>query len=183
DGVRPPDLSAEAEKVKESWSRVLAEEAGVQADVLVGTLEPYQTEVAHHVSVEAQQRCRGLMAAYLRLTTRLRYAGSSLRDRLPLTGRILGGGKVETPVEWNLGALVQDCARAAGERVLDQRTTALVNKLLVEADQRGFPLQLLSEPTGAVGRLDWRERDTRADIDALPGVAPPVTHPTGIHKD
>jgi len=182
DGVRPPDLSAEAEKVKESWSRVLAEEAGVQADVLVGTLEPYQTEVEHHFSVEGQQRFRGLMAAYLRLTTRLRYAGSSLRDRLPLTGRILGGGKVETPVEWNLGAFVQDCARAAGERVLDQRTTALVNRLLVEADQRGFPLTLLNDPTNAVGRLDWRERVTRAVIDALAEVERVCTHPTGWRR-
>jgi hypothetical protein len=182
DAVRPPDLSAEAEKVKEAWSRILAEEAGVQAEVLVGTLEPYQTEVEHHFSVEGQQRFRGLMAAYLKLTTRLRYAGSSLRDRLPLTGRILGGGKVETPVEWNLGAFAQDCARAAGERVLDQRTTALVNRLLVEADQRGFPVQLLNDPTSGVGRLDWRERATRGVIDALAEVERACTHPTGWRR-
>lgn len=182
DGVRPPDLSAEADKVKDAWSRVLADEAGVQADVLVGTLEPYQTEVEHHFSVEGYQRFRGLMAAYLKLTTRLRYAGSSLRDRIPLTGRVLGGGKVETPVEWNLGAFVQDCARAAGERVLDQRTTALINRLLVEADQRGFPVQLLNDPTGAVGRLDWRDRVTRMVIDALAEVEQVCTHPTGWRR-
>jgi hypothetical protein len=182
DGVRPPELSAEADKVKEAWSRLLTEEAGVQAEVLVGTLEPYQTEVEHHFSVEGHQRFRGLMAAYLRLTTRLRYAGSSLRDRLPLTGRLLGGGKVETPVEWNLGAFVQDCARAAGERVLDQRTTALINRLLVEADQRGFPVQLLNDPTTAVGRLDWRERVTRTVIDSLAEVEQACTHPTGWRR-
>src|SRR5439155_26890973 len=99
-----------------------------------------------------------------------------------LTGRILGGGKVETPVEWNLGAFVQDCARAAGERVLDQRTTALINRLLVEADQRGFPVQLLNDPTGAVGRLDWRERATRGVIDALAEVEQACTHPTGWRR-
>jgi hypothetical protein len=181
DGVRPPDLASEAVKVKESWSRVLAEEAAVQAEVLVGTLEPYQTEVEHHFSVEGHQRFRGLMAAYLKLTTRLRYAGSSLRDRIPLSGRILGG-KVETPVEWHLGAFVQDCARAAGERVLDQRTTALINRLLVEADQRGFPVQLLNDPTHAVGRLDWRERVTRTVIDALAEVEQACTHPTGWRR-
>src|SRR5205823_12717163 len=82
-GVRPPDLMNEAEKVKAAWEKTLAEEADVQADVLVGTLEPYQTEVEHHFSVEDQARFRGLMAAYLRLTTRLRYAGSGLRDRMP----------------------------------------------------------------------------------------------------
>jgi hypothetical protein len=182
DGVRPPDLSGEAEKVKEVWAETLGEEAGVQADVLVGTLEPYRTEVEHHFSVEDQQRFRGLMGAYLRLTTRLKYAGSSLRDRIPLAGRMLAGGRMETPVEWNLGAFVQECARAAGERALDQRTTALVNRLLVEGDQRGFPLTLLHDPTSAVGRLDWRERVTRAVIDALAEVEQLRTHPRGIRK-
>ena len=176
--VKPPELSAEADKIKTVWARTLAEEAGVQADVLVGTLEPYRTEVEHHFSVEGQQRFRGLMAAYLRLTTMVRYAGSRLRDRHPITGRLLGG-KLETPVEWNLGAFVQDCARAAGERVLDQRTTALINRLLVEADQKGFPLGLLQEPTAAVGRLDWRDRVTRAVIDALAEVERQAAHPTG----
>src|SRR5262245_25585061 len=113
DGARPPDLSAEAEKVKEAWRKTLAEEAAVQADVLVGTLEPYQTEVEHHFSVEDQQRYRGLMAAYLRFTTRMRYSRSSLRDRIPFAGRMLPGARVETPVEWNLGVFVQECARSA----------------------------------------------------------------------
>ena len=121
------------------------------------------------------------MAAYLRLGTRLKYAGSGLRDRMSIAGR-LTGGKVATPVEWNLGEFVQDCARAAGERVLDQRTTALVNKLLVEADQKGFPLNLLHDPTGAVGRLDWRERITRAVIDSLAEVEREATHPTGWRR-
>lgn len=182
DSVRPPDLSAEAEKVADAWHRCLAEEAAVQADVLVGTLDPYQTEVEHHFSVGTQARFRGLMAAYLRLTTRLRYAGSNLRDRIPLAGRMLPGAKRETTVEWNLGNFVQDCARTAGERVLDQRTTALVNRLLVEANQRGFPLNLLSEPTTASGRLDWRERATRAVIDALAEVESEATHPTGWRR-
>lgn len=179
--VRPPDLSAIAGKVQTGWESALADEAGVQADVLVGALEPYQTEVEHHFSVEGQQRFRGLMAAYLRLTTLFRYAGSRLRDRHPITGRLLGG-KVETPAEWNLGVFAQDCTRAAGERVLDQRTTALVNRLLVEADHRGFPLTLLSESTAAVGRLDWRERVTRAVIDALSEVERQATHPTGWRR-
>jgi hypothetical protein len=183
ESVRPPDLTAEAEKVKAAWEKTLAEEADVQSDVLVGTLEPYQTEVEHHFSVEDQARFRGLMAAYLRLTTRLRYAGSGLRDRVPfgLKGRLLGG-KVETPVEWNLGAFVQECARTAGERVLDQRTTALINRLLVEGDSKGFPLTLLSDPTNSAGRLDWREKMTRAVIDALAEVERQATHPTGWRK-
>jgi hypothetical protein len=184
DGVRPPELTAEAERVRAAWEETLAEEADVQSDVLVGTLEPYQTEVEHHFSVEDQSRFRGLMGAYLRVTTRLRYAGSGLRDRLPfggLKGKLLGG-KVDTPVEWNLGAFVQECARTAGERVLDQRTTALINRLLVEADTKGFPLALLTDSANATGRLDWRERTTRAVIDALAEVERRATHPTGWRK-
>jgi len=182
DSVRPPDLSAEAEKVQAAWEKSLEAEAAVQSDVLVGTLEPYQTEVEHHFSVEDQQRYRGLMAAYLRFTTRMRYARSSLRDRIPFAGRMLPGAKVETPVEWNLGAFVQECARTAGERVLDQRTTALINRLLVDGDQKGFPLALLSDPTAAIGRMDWRERMTRGVIEALAEVEREATHPTGWRR-
>jgi len=182
DGLRPPNLTEEGEKVKEAWRHILSEEAAVQTEVLVGTLEPYQTEVEHHFSVEDQQRFRGLMAAYLRLTTRLRYAGSSLRDRIPLAGRLLAGSKMETPVEWNLGAFVQECARTAGERVLDRRASALVNRLLVEGDHKGFPLNLLNDPTAMVGKLDWRERVTRGVIDALAEVEQEATHPTGWRR-
>ncbi len=179
--VRPPDLTAEGGKVRDAWERVLSDEAAAQAAVLVGTLDPYQTEVEHHFSVEDQQRYRGLMAAYLKLTTRLRYAGSTLRDRIPLAGGFLGG-KVATPAEWNLGAFVQECSRTAGERVLDQRGTALVNRLLVEADQRGFPLALLSDPTASAARIDWRDRVTRSLIDALAEVEQVCTRPTGWRR-
>lgn len=184
ESVRPPDLTAEAEKVKAAWEKTLAEEADVQADVLVGTLEPYQTEVEHHFSVEDQQRFRGLMAAYMKVTTRLRYAGSGLRDRMPFGGlrSSLLGGKVDTPVEWNLGAFVQECARTAGERVLDQRTTALINRLLVESDSKGFPLALLSDSANSAGRLDWRGKMTRAVIEALAEVERQATHPTGWRR-
>jgi energy-coupling factor transporter ATP-binding protein EcfA2 len=181
DGTRPPDLAAEAEKVRGAWEKVLEEEAAVHTDVMVGTLEPYRTEIEHHFSVEDQQRYRGLMAAYLKLTTMVRYAGSRLRDRHPITGRLLGG-KMETPVEWNLGAFVQDCARIAGERVLDQRTAALVSRLLVEADQNGFAVGLLQEPIAAAARLDWRQRVTAIVIDALGEVERQATHPTGWRR-
>jgi hypothetical protein len=66
--------------------------------------------------------------------------------------------------------------------VLDQRAGALVNRLLVEADQRGFPVNLLNDPTAAVGRLDWRERVTRAVIDSLAEVEQVATHPTGWRR-
>ncbi len=180
EAVRPPDLSAEAEKVRAAWERVLDQEAEDQADVLVGTLEPYQNEVEHHFSVRGQQRFRGLMAAYLRLTTKVRYLGSTLRDRVPFAPKL--GSRVETPADWDLGAFAQSCARAAGERVLGQRMTALTNRLLVEADQRGFPLALLNDRTAETARLDWEERVTRSVVDALTEVEREATRPTGWRR-
>jgi hypothetical protein len=180
EAVRPPDLTAEAGKVRAAWEQVLDREAEDQADVLVGTLEPYQNEVEHHFSVQGHQRFRGLMAAYLRVTTKLRYVGSSLRDRVPFTPKL--GAKVETPSDWDLGVFVQSCARAAGERVLGQRMTALTNRLLVEADQKGFPIALLGDRTTETARLDWEDRVTRVVVDALTEVEREATKPTGWRR-
>jgi energy-coupling factor transporter ATP-binding protein EcfA2 len=178
--VRPPDLSAEAEKVRAAWNRVLDREAEDQADVLVGTLEPYQNEVEHHFSVQGQQRFRGLMAAYLRVTTKLRYVSSTLRDRVPLAPRL--GSHVQTPEAWDLAEFAQSCARVAGDRVLGQRMTALANRLLVEADQRGFPLAILNDRTAEMARFDWEQRTTRAVVDALTEVERQATKPTGWRR-
>lgn len=178
--VRPPDLRTEAAKVRESWETVLAAEAAAQAEVLVSTLEPYQHEVEHHFSVQGQQRFRGLMAGWLRLTTRVKYAGSSLRDRVPFVPRL--GSKVDTPADWDLAAFVQSCSRSAGERVLGQRMSALANRLLVEADAKGFPLPLLNDRTTETARLDWEDRVTRCLVDALTEVEREATKPTGWRK-
>ncbi len=182
DSVRPPDLTQTAEQVATVWRRTLAEEASVQADALVGTLEPYQTEVEHHFCIEDLRRFRGLMAGYLRLSSRLRYTRSSLRDHIPIAGRVMRGLPVETPADRDLGRFVQECARAAGERVLEQRSDALVNRLLVAADQKGFPLTLLSEPTGAAARTDWHQCAAQAVIDALAQVEQEVSNPTGWRR-
>jgi hypothetical protein len=166
--------------VRDAWERVLDDEAEAQADVLVSTLEPYQNEVEHHFSVQGQQRFRGLMAGYLRLTTKLRYVGSTLRDRVPFTPRL--GARPDTPEAWDLTEFVQSCAHVAGERVLGQRMTALVNRLLVEADQKGFPIALLNDRTAETGRLNWEERVTRGVVDALTEVEREATRPTGWRK-
>ncbi len=180
DAVRPPDLRMEASKVQEAWEGVLAEESAAQSEVLVSTLEPYQHEIEHHFSIQGQQRFRGLMAGWLRMTTRIRYVGSTLRDRLPYTPRL--GSKSEPPDDWNLAAFVQSCARSAGERVLSQRMSALANRLLVEADAKGFPLPLLNDRTSETARLDWDDRVTRCLVDALTEVEREATKPTGWRK-
>jgi 50S ribosome-binding GTPase len=178
--VRPPDLTAEAEKTRAAWEALLENEAGEHTEVLVGTLDPYQSEIEHHFSVEGQHRFHGLMALYLKAVTRVRYAGNALRDRVPFLPKISQG--VETPTSWDVGAFTRECSRVASERVLDRRGTAFVNRLLVEADQQGFPTPLLSEPAAHTSRLDWRSRYDRALIDTLTDVEKIWTHPTGPRR-
>jgi len=181
EGIKPPDLTAQAGKVRTAWDTVLAAEAEEEADVLVGTLEPYQPEVEHHFSVQGQQRFGGLMATWLKLTTKVRYFGGSFRDRIPFVPK-LGSSAVKTPDDWNIKEFAQSCTRVASERVLTQRLAAVGNRLLVEADQRGFPLQLLSDRTAEATRSGWEDRYTRHLIEALAEVEQEVTRPTGWRK-
>ncbi len=181
DAVRPPDLDAPARKVEAGWSRELAGEAEAQSEVLVGTLEPFQNEVEQHFSQRGHQRFRGLMAGYLRVTTKLRYVGSTLRDRVPFVGK-LRGPRAEATADWDLAGFVRSCARTASERVLAQRLAALTSRLLVEASQGDFPLAVLSDRTEGALRLDWEERVTRTVVEALTEVEAEVTKPTGLRR-
>ncbi|MFO0849181.1 MAG: GTPase [Gemmataceae bacterium] len=178
--VRPPDLTSAAGKALDAWETILDDEADAQTDVLVGTLDPYQHEVEHHFSVRGQQRFRGLMAGYLRLTTKLRYAGTGLRDRLSVVPRLRGKGDASD--DWDLSEFALSAARVAGERVLGQRMTALTNRLLVEADQKGLPLTLLNERTAETAKLGWEDRVTRAVVEALTEVEREATAPTGWRR-
>jgi GTPase SAR1 family protein len=177
--VCPPDLTAEATRVSESWKRILEEEADAQSEVLLNTLEPYQQEVEHHFSVRGQQRFRGLMAGYFRITNKLRYFSTSLKDQVPLASKLRDKGSKS---EWDLAMFVEACSHVAEERVLGQRLTALVNRLLVEADQKGFPLQLLNDRTEETAKLNWEERITRCVVESLSEVEAEVTKPTGWRR-
>lgn len=178
--ARPGDLVAEAQKTRTAWEQVLQQESAECGEVLVSTLEPYAAEIEHHFRVQGQQRFRGFMAAYLKLTTKLRYAGTSLRDRIPMMPRF--EQKVETPANWNLAAFAHECTRVAGEKVLNQRAGALVNRLLVEADRQRFPLPLLNTPTNDAARTDWQVRYDRALMEALAEVERSRTNPRGLRK-
>jgi energy-coupling factor transporter ATP-binding protein EcfA2 len=178
--ARPADLTAEADRTRSAWEGILSNEAATSGEVLVSTLEPYATEIEHHFRVEGQQRYRGLMAAYLKLTTKLRYAGTTLRDKIPLVA--IPSQKVETPTNWNLAAFAHECTRVAGEKVLNQRATALVNRLLVEADRQRFPLPLLNGPTNEAARADWQVRYDRVLMEALAEVERMRTRPRGLRK-
>src|SRR5436190_2072036 len=64
--------------------------------------------------------------------------------------------------------------------ILPWKGKALANRLLVEADQQGFPLSLLSEPTEATARLDWRARYSQALVEVLGQVEHQWSRPTGF---
>jgi hypothetical protein len=174
----PPDLIDVAERTRTTWERLLADEATAGAAILLNTLEPYQKEIEHHFAMDRQGRFRGLMAAYLRFFNRMKYAGSTLRDRIPFLPRT--ASRVQTPATWDLAQFTRACSSAASDRHLDVRGKALANRLLVEADQQGYPLSLLSEPTENTAKFDWRTRHSQAMIEVLGQVEHEWSRPTGL---
>jgi hypothetical protein len=172
----PPDLTEIAEHTRVAWERVLAQEGQTFADILLATLDPNQQEIEHHFRLEGQRRFRGLMAGYLSLLTRLQYAGSRLRSKVPFAG---GAGQ-QPPAAVNLAGFTHECIRVAGERSLDRRQRALANRLLVEADQQTFPPELLPQPVADVGKQDWHKRYEESLNEALTHVERQWARPTGV---
>ncbi len=152
----PPDLAEVAARVKASWIKPLTETATATADVLVNSLEPYQREIEHHFALEGQRRFRGPMAWYLHLITRARYAGSTLTSRIPFLSR--SNQQNQTPAAWDLSMFTSACSDIAANRELDSRGKALVNRLLVDANEQGYPLSVLSEPVESLANIDWRQK-------------------------
>src|SRR5205823_5015175 len=80
----PPELSQQAEAVRKSWERAVAEDARADTHILLDTLEPHQNEIETHFSIQGQRRFWGLMRGYLKLFTGAKYAGSTLREKLSI---------------------------------------------------------------------------------------------------
>ena len=178
--ILPPDLSEVAQRTQAAWIKLLNDEGQAAAEVLLNTLEPYQKEIEHHFSLESQRRFHGVMGAYLHLVTRMKYAGSSLRDRLPFVPR--AKETVATPTTWDLSQFTRACSDVAANRHLDARGKALANRLLVSADEQGFPLELLTEPIEAAVKFDWRQRYAQTLIEVLSQVEQHWARPTGPRR-
>src|SRR5438552_6829787 len=176
----PPELAQHAASTRSAWEAILDEEAAGTVEVLLNTLEPYQREIEHHFAVEGQRRFRGLMAGYLHLFTRAKYVGSTLRDRIPLLPK--PSQAVEKPAAWDLASFTRACSSVAGDRHLDARGRALPNRLLVEADRQGFPLNLLNEAVEAAAKLNWRQRYAQALVEILQQVEKESAHPAGVRR-
>jgi hypothetical protein len=180
EAVRPPELAHAVERTREAWDRLLREEAAATASVLLNTLDPYQKEIEHHFARQRQRHFSGLMAVYLEGFNRLRYAGSTLRDQIPMVPKLQA--RVETPREWDLDEFARACSSAASQQHLDARLRALSNRLLVEADTLGLPLQMLGDATEAVNRLDWKARHAQAMIEVIAEVEREWSNPTGARR-
>ncbi len=176
----PPDLTEVAGRTRTAWERVLGEEAAATVEVLLNTLEPYQREIEQHFALEGQRKFRGFMAAYLHMFTRAKYVGSTLRDRIPFWPR--SSQRVDTPTAWDLTNFTRACSSVAGDRHLDARGRALPNRLLVEADQQGYPLNLLAEPAEGTSKLNWRQRYAQALGEILQQVEREWARPVGVRR-
>jgi hypothetical protein len=176
----PPDLATIAERTRAAWATPLTEEASATSDVLLNTLEPYQREIEHHFALEEQRRFHGIMGWYLHLFTRTKYIGSTLRERIPFMPR--GQNSAEAPASWDLSTFIKACSDVAGNRHLDARGKALANKLLVEADHQGFPLDVLTEPMEGRSALDWRQRYAGILSEVLQQVERDWSKPTGLRR-
>lgn len=176
EAICPPDLTAAAERIRGAWSRLLGDEANMDAAVLLNTLDPYRKEIEHHFASERQKHFSNLMGWYLQTFNKLRYTGSSLRDQLPFAGR----STVHTPQEWDLARFTEACSAAASEQHLSSRLKAMTNHLLIEADTLGIPLGLLSEQAEALARFDWRGRYAQAMIEVISSVQKKWSEPTGF---
>jgi hypothetical protein len=130
--------------------------------------------------MENQRRFRGIMAGYLHLFNRVRYMGSTLRDRIPLVPK--SGSREVAPATWDLATFSRACSEVAASHSLDARHKALVNRLLVEADEQGYPLNVLTDPVESAGRLDWRQRNAQSVIEALHEVEQHWTNPRGRRR-
>jgi hypothetical protein len=176
----PPDLTEVAQKARTAWLKILEEEAHTDTEVLLNTLEPYQREIEHHFALQRQRHFRGIMGGYLGMVNRLKYAGSTLRDRMPLLPK--PQARVDAPSSWDLAAFTRSCSALASDRQLDARGRALANHLLVEADKHGYPLTLLTDPTESAAHIDWRQRYAQALTEVLGRVEHEWARPTGLRR-
>ena len=177
---RPLDICAAVDRVTPVWNKLMAEEARAATDTLLATLEPYQKEIEHHFAIERQKQFTGVMGFYLRWFNRLRYAGSGLRPKLPLVPRI--SQPDSAPKELDISAFTQACSKAAFEQNLDARQRALANRLVVEANTLGIPVQMLGDQTEAVSREDWKTKHAQAMTEILGRVERSWTRPAGTRR-
>jgi energy-coupling factor transporter ATP-binding protein EcfA2 len=175
----PPNLADIASRTRTAWEKTLGEEAAATAEVLLNALQPYQDDIEHHFTIQSQKRFRGPMGFYLGIFNKLKYFGSSLGSRFSFLPK---ASSVQPQGGWNLTEFTRSLSSVAGERQLDARSKALADRLLVQADEYGFPLTLLTDRTEAAARADWRQRNAQALVEVLEEVESQWSRPKGFRR-
>lgn len=176
----PPDVTPALAEVVVSWKEQLDQEAKFQSDLIAEKLEPYQGEIEHHISVRGQGQFKGLMAAYLNATTRLLYLGSTVRDRLPGMSRL--SNRSNDKQTWHINTISDKVCRSAYEQTVRPRMKALTNRLLVTADRKGMPIELIEKETQKAGQSNWEDTLHLSLTDAFGTIEVEYTKPNGIRK-
>jgi 50S ribosome-binding GTPase len=177
----PPELDAASAATNSTWTQLLNEESAETVEVLLNTLEPHQREIEHYFTLQGHRRFRGLMSAYLRLTTQVRFLGSKLKDRVSFLPRVQSAREEAVPT-WDLATFMKAASAVAGDRHLDARSRALADRLLVRASAAGFPLKFLDEPTQKASNLDWRQKYGRILAEILQEVQLDRSAPAGWRR-
>ncbi|MFL5328072.1 MAG: GTPase [Gemmataceae bacterium] len=178
DAAKPADVSAAAAATRPVWDELLDAESDEFAETLLLSLEPRQRDIEHHFRITGQQRFQHLMAGYLGLLTRLQYAGSKLAN--PASGLL--GGSSDAPRGWDIPSLTRECLTSAGKRGLSQRIQALDNRLIVAANAKGLPGDLVQPRLQELSALDWRGQFESALNESLTVVERGWTHPSGAKR-
>src|SRR5262249_42156500 len=152
---------------RKSWERIVAEDARTDTNILLDTLEPHQHEIETHFNIRGQRRFWGLMRGYLKLFTGAKNVGTTLRDKFSIFPRRSGTPQAEAAATWDVSTFTRECIRVASERFLDHRIGDLTRRLLVDAEEHGFPFGLLSKQVEGAGKLDWRQRQEISLREAL----------------
>jgi hypothetical protein len=180
EAVKPPDLTAEARRAEKVWERSLRDEAREVADILLATLDPHQRDIERHFALEGHRRFRGLMAGFLHLVTRLRYLGTTIKRQAPRPLRLDLAQAADAG--WDLAGFSKACTALASDRHLDARGRALPNRLVVLAEEEGFPLSVLNATVEGVAHTDWRQKYSGLLLEVLHEVESQWVQPSGPRR-
>lgn len=183
--VCPPDLTDVARSLEPPWTRLIREEADEAASLLVSSLDPHQHDIERHFADQRRGLFTGVMAWYLGLVHKIRAfaASGSWKTRIPWVPTVsIGPTQGKAPDEFDLPAFLAQRSREASERHLSARHRAFANRLLLDADGRGFPLRLLRESVEASARNQWNARNAQSMLESLNDVERTWAEPPGARK-
>lgn len=180
--VRPPDLSEAAKRTRQSWEKILNDEADLMAETLLQQVDHYGDVIEGHFRTALFRRFRGITGFVLNLGSKLRAFAAWIQSLSPSSWMKRLSASLDPSVAWTLEAFCRSLTEAVGEQHLDARTQALPDALLVAAERGGLPIVLLSEQVQRIRQADWRGSYLAVLEQSLREVESQWTSPRGIRK-